>query len=228
MDMMGLFFIKIQQFLLRVIFPDTLQEKDIAQLFGRFPLHVSTHKVVDKKTGKLFEVTALSDYSDKKASLLIQALKFNNNKEARLILSQVLGDYLLEIVSAYITMNSGKSFGIIPMPLSRNRRRERGFNQIEVLLDDVVKRYPQLTQYIYTNILSKYKETKSQTHLNRKERLLNIRGSLKVHGKLPIDVFDILLIDDVITTGATVCEAGVVLYNAGARSVQVLTIARTL
>jgi ComF family protein len=116
---------------------------------------------------------------------------------------------------------------IIPIPLSKQRLSQRGFNQISILLKSITKRYPELATLVHYDSLLKHRDTQSQTQLTRKERLSNVRGAFSCVTGIPRGS-DILLIDDVLTTGATVTEASKVLYKCGAKRVTVLTLARAV
>ncbi len=113
---------------------------------------------------------------------------------------------------------------IIPIPLSKKRFRERGYNQAEFLgkfLSD------KMSINIKTDILYKTKETKSQVEIKDKEkRLENICGAFEIKNAETIKGKNIILIDDVVTTGATLNEAAFVLKKAGAKKIIGLTVAK--
>ena len=111
--------------------------------------------------------------------------------------------------------------GIVPVPLSISRLRERGFNQ-SLLIARVLSRKFHIP--LLMDNLMKIKETPPQIGLSAKERLLNLKNAFGVKGD--IKGFRILLVDDVMTTGATVTECSKVLMKAGAKEVIVLTLAR--
>jgi ComF family protein len=111
--------------------------------------------------------------------------------------------------------------GVVPVPLTIKRLRERGFNQ-SLLLARVISREKKLPLLI--DILFKKKETPPQTGLSGKERLLNLKNAFVV--KRDIRGLRLLLVDDVMTTGATVTECSKQLMKAGAKEVTVLTLAR--
>lgn len=112
--------------------------------------------------------------------------------------------------------------GIVPVPLSMRRLRERGFNQ-SLLIARVISRKFHVP--LLMDNLMKIKETPPQIGLTAKKRLLNLKNAFGVKGD--IKGFRILLVDDVMTTGATVTECSKVLIKAGAKEVTVLTLART-
>jgi len=240
---------KIIKFLLDIIFPDSKEERIISRLDDVFPLYISTHKILDKekmysikkenrdslKTKYEFKVTALSDYADYRVSALIHTLKYTRSKRSIQMIATVLGEFLLEEIASHITMYGIESVVIIPIPLSKKRKKERGFNQIELLLKEVSKKHTDIAPLIQTDILIKHKDTKPQTHLKREDRLKNVKGAFKIKIKRsnfsifdPLVGKDIILIDDVVTTGATTLEASKTLIKAGARSVRIIAIARTL
>jgi len=113
--------------------------------------------------------------------------------------------------------------GICYVPLHSVKRRERGFNQAE-LLAGLVARKKRLR--LYRGVLRKTRDTMSQTHLTAAQRASNVAGVFEVARPDRVKGRRLLLIDDVMTTGATVNECARVLKQAGAESVHVLTVAR--
>lgn len=112
---------------------------------------------------------------------------------------------------------------IIPIPLYPVKLRERGFNQAYLLSLLIAKRY---NIPISTGNLIKVKSTKPQSSLNRSLRLKNLKNAFSVRRPEYLKGKDILLIDDVYTTGATINEASKVLKRAGASSIKIVTLAR--
>jgi ComF family protein len=111
---------------------------------------------------------------------------------------------------------------ILPVPLHRERLQQRGFNQALILARTF---FPDLKSRIETTALVRTRRTAAQTGLSGAARRKNIQGAFKaVEAK--VAGRRILLIDDVFTTGTTVNECAQVLCRAGAREVQVLTLAR--
>ena len=111
---------------------------------------------------------------------------------------------------------------VIPVPLSGARLREREFNQALILGRDVAS---QFGKPLVNGVLVRSRHTKSQTELPQTQRLANVQRSFAVKNSHSVNGKNILLIDDVLTTGATVSEAAWALKAAGARIVFVLTLA---
>ena len=111
--------------------------------------------------------------------------------------------------------------GIIPVPLSKSALRERGFNQ-SLLMAKVISK--KLKTPLYMDMLLKRKDTLPQVGLSAKERMKNLKGAFKTSGK--INKLRLLLLDDVMTTGATARECSKTLMSAGAKEVIVITLAR--
>lgn len=114
---------------------------------------------------------------------------------------------------------------IIPVPLHIKRLRKRGFNQ-SLVLARAVEHKRQIP--VNFSVLKRHKFTLTQTGSNKNERKENIKGAFEVTNKKKIDGKNIILIDDVYTTGATINECAKTLIKAGAQKVAVLTLARVL
>ncbi|MGB5218102.1 MAG: ComF family protein [Smithella sp.] len=114
---------------------------------------------------------------------------------------------------------------MVPVPLHIKRLRERGFNQ-SLILARAIGRKQQIP--VNFSLLKRHKYTLTQTGYHKQERKQNIRGAFEVTDSKKITGRNILLIDDVYTTGATVNECAQILIKAGAQKVSVLTLARVL
>jgi ComF family protein len=114
---------------------------------------------------------------------------------------------------------------IIPVPLHIRRLRERGFNQALILAKSIGKKYRIPVNF---SLLKRRKFTLTQTGLDKKEREKNMKGAFTVIDNAKIEGKNIILIDDVYTTGATINQCTKTLIQAGAGKVAVLTLARVL
>ena len=111
---------------------------------------------------------------------------------------------------------------LIPIPLHKSRQRDREFNQAEILSQEVANEFD---KKVLVDALVRVKPTKTQTELTFQERCQNVEKSFSVTKPDLIKDANILLIDDVLTTGATSSEAARCLKEAGARKVLLLTVA---
>ena len=105
----------------------------------------------------------------------------------------------------------------VPVPLHRSRERERGFNQSELIANE-------LGLTVDTRLIRRRKKTATQTGLSRSERAKNLSAAFELTGS--VDGMKLILIDDVFTTGATLNEISKVLKRGKAEKVEVLTFAR--
>lgn len=110
---------------------------------------------------------------------------------------------------------------VVPVPVQRKRLRQRSYNQALLLAREVarIRKLP-----VANDLLVKIRETESQQGLSAKERMKNLQGSFELHKD--ISKQRILLIDDVMTTGATVAACSRVLIKGGAAEVYVAVIGR--
>jgi ComF family protein len=111
---------------------------------------------------------------------------------------------------------------LVPIPLHKSRQREREFNQAEILSQEVAREFD---KKVLTDFFIRVKPTKTQTELTYQERCQNVEKSFAVTKPELIKNANLLLIDDVLTTGATSSEAAKSLKEAGAKIVILLTLA---
>jgi ComF family protein len=147
---------------------------------------------------------------------LIHLLKYEQVRPAAVVLGRMLKE----------ASNGLDSFGIdqpvvVPVPLHARKLRQRGFNQSVLIAQEFIK-------LASGKMTLQRRETESQIGLTRHQRRENIRGAFVVSRPQEIAGRDVLLIDDVFTTGTTVSECARVLLRAGASKVLVATVARTL
>ena len=112
---------------------------------------------------------------------------------------------------------------IIPVPISKKRKKVRGYNQSLLIAKEMAKIYD---LKLKKNIIIKTKNNMAQSNLNKKDREANVVNAYKIIETKEITNKKILLIDDIFTTGATVNECSKTLKNAGAKKIDILTIAK--
>jgi ComF family protein len=118
------------------------------------------------------------------------------------------------------------SFGfdiLVPVPLHAVRRRERGFNQSAILARELGRR---LGRSVVPRAVRRIRHTTTQTHLTAKQRLSNVKNAFQSGRGKMLAGQRVLLVDDVMTTGATVNACAKALKKGGAASVHVITVAR--
>ncbi|HYH03698.1 MAG TPA: ComF family protein [Bacillota bacterium] len=135
-------------------------------------------------------------------------------------LGQALGELLVEWVRA--NPDFRKADLVIPIPVHPHKLAARGYNQAELLA------YPladYLGMVVKNRVLVRTKLTETQNSLNRVDRFLNVKNAFEIINTSAVSGRRVLLIDDILTTGATVSEAARLLLKAGATEVNVLTLA---
>ncbi len=143
-------------------------------------------------------------------------------------------NYLLDEKQQFIIGNSKfgiKNFVVVPIPLHHRKEKERGFNQSKLLAEHIARHF----NLKLLDILKRTKNTKPQAQCkNSEERLENIKDCFVIAESLTLDkrvrdeikVKNILLVDDVFTSGATMNEAVKILKQNGARRIIVLVLAK--
>lgn len=183
------------------------------------PLAPAVHELLGTR------ITTIMNYRDAAARDLIRALKYDGSGAAAALAAAALADYLREQL-ADSKLFSPREILLIPMPLHRSRKRERGFNQIELVLKALPKEFRDGTiSKLAPEMLVRSRATKQQTKLPRSERLKNMIGAFAVADPARAARSHIFLIDDVATTGATLKCAGAPLKTCGAE-VSLLALAR--
>jgi ComF family protein len=161
---------------------------------------------------------------------LIHLLKFQQVRPAAAVLGRLLAQAIasLEQTMPAGTISPGK-ITVVPVPLHARKQAQRGFNQAEMIARGGLKQLSRPKRFdLSTGVLVRRRETGSQIGLNRHQRRENLRGAFAVSDPTRILNRDILLVDDVYTTGTTASECARVLRRAGAARVRVATVARTL
>lgn len=165
-------------------------------------------------------VHALFPYRNTVVRRALWLLKYHNRRDIAAFFGQQLGEAITEMHLDEVLFMNNKTLLLIPIPVSSKRLRERGYNQAEliaraIIATDTGKRYE-----LATNILIKSIHTTNQAHTkSRSERLKNIRGSFSVMNADKIKNANIIVIDDVTTTGATLAEARKVLRASGLKNI---------
>ena len=159
---------------------------------------------------------------NKTAKKLIYSFKYKPYlSDLKNLLSELFYESIIQKEMFMKLMGEG-SWLIVPIPLSDSKLRKRGYNQAEILAFELSKRL----NIPRKNLLKRVKDTKSQFKLTKKEREKNIKGAFSRNQKSVIRNQNVFLIDDVVTSGATLLEAANILKRNGAEKVIGLTLAR--
>jgi ComF family protein len=155
------------------------------------------------------EVVGLLPFSATSVRAAIHEAKYHGSGRAFALLAAALAEFLADLDEGF-----SNSFIVVPVPLGKTRRRERGFNQVEEVtrqaLHSLGDRF-----VLDTGLLERVRETESQVSLERHRREENMRGAFcAAHPADPSRTY--IVIDDVITTGATLQAAIDALKEAGA------------
>ena len=162
---------------------------------------------------KCRSVTRFNDVTKK----LIHELKYNEMTQVADIFSSLAIDYL-EKVKPFDRIDY-----VISVPLHIVRKRTRGYNQSEIIAKKIASHF----NWSYVpSIIKKHKATLSQANLSAKARLTNVENAFSVDSKNRIEESNLLIIDDVFTTGSTVNEISRTLKRHHINKVYVLTMTR--
>ena len=176
------------------------QDNEVARLFWkRLPIqHAAT----------LYQHLPHAD-----SARIIYAIKYGQQPE----LALYMGKLIAETFSQHHFFDDITA--IVPVPLTAKRQKKRGYNQSQLIAEGIaeVTQLPVHSQWIQRKTF-----TKSQTHLTTAARADNVEDAFTLlTPHTPLDKEHILLVDDVITTGATICACAQTLINAGVRKISV-------
>ena len=162
------------------------------------------------------DVTTLLSYQNNHVKDIILALKHERSERAAQICAHIVADYLIEEISA-LRVFSPRPILIMPVPLHESRMRERGFNQMERVLERLPLRLRDGTgATLIHDGLIRTRATLAQARLPRATRLTNMRNAFAVRDVSRVKGSHVFLIDDVTTTGATLEAAALPLRKAKA------------
>lgn len=157
---------------------------------------------------------------------MLHLLKFNG---ARPVAGHLLGEYLAKAILK-LEEQTARELVVIPVPLFAARERSRGFNQSKLLAEAAVKRLRKMRRgwklQLDTKSFARVKDTYALFTMQPHERRKSLRGAFRVTDAEAIRGREVLLIDDIMTTGATARECARVLLRAGAAKVWVATVAK--
>lgn len=183
----------ITNYLIDFIFPISKENKlDLVNLKSKL-----NHNFKFKKINKKYNIYSIFNYENKEIKKIVKLNKYFKNKEARNICSNYFEQILKE------NFKNKNKYIITNTPQSSKRKRERGFNQTKFICKKI--NLPKNITYT-PDVLIKIKHTETQTRLNKKDRIENLKNTFSVSNKIKNIDFKIIVIDDVYTTGTTSLE----------------------
>jgi len=162
------------------------------------------------------QIVVATAYTDNFVGRQVEGLKYDFVEE----LSEPLAKILIEQINRQNLAETVRRSMIVPIPLHRKRLIERGFNQAEALAKLIAMKYD---NQVEIRLLRRSKETAQQAKLSRSERRENVQGAFMVEARKTMPE-TVILIDDVLTTGATFMEAAKCLKSAGVSKVICLAV----
>lgn len=170
-------------------------------------------------------ISALFDYRYPAVKRSIWKLKYENVRGIAEPLGEILYEHIISDLEEKLIVSRNEKLLLVPIPLHHSRFRERGYNQSELIADTLIANDTNNLFVLSPQSLIRDHKTPPQAKKeSRTERLKNLRGAFLPNSK-QVYRKNVILIDDVSTTGATLREARKALLRAGARSVIAYTIA---
>lgn len=179
-----------------------------------------------------YSVYEIEDYRDDKKvyyDYKIKILKYENIVRDKIIEYKFNEKTYIHRTFEKIILNDKKIYSflkkydiILPVPLYKNKKWERGYNQTELIAKDISKR---LGLTLNTKILKKVRDTKKQSTLAKAERIENVKDAFSIVNAEKIKGKNIIIFDDIYTTGSTLNECSRILKNSDIGKIAILTIA---
>lgn len=201
----------------------------ICQKLGEGYLCKRCGEELEKYKLNLIEETTLKNFKNMKIQKFY-ILKYKDIIRKEILQYKFNGKAYLYKMFCEIIVNNKKTCEflknydiIIPVPVHKSRKKCRGYNQSELIAKELAK---MLGLKTYSNVLIKIKNNHVQSKLNKNERMKNVKNVYKTINKEKINNKNIIIFDDIYTTGATINECIKELKNANANKIGVLILAK--
>lgn len=179
---------------------------------------------------KKHEINVIKKYNNKHFDESIHIFKYEDIIRKKLVEYKFQDKSYLYKTFSKIILKNKKVCGnlkkydiIIPVPIHRKRKLIRGYNQTELIAKQIAKN---IELNLENKVLFKQKNIVSQSELNKSNRKENVRNAFIIKNSERVKNKNILIFDDIYTTGSTACECSRILKKAGANQIGILTIAK--
>jgi predicted amidophosphoribosyltransferase len=162
-------------------------------------------------------IISLFPYTHPSVRALIRGVKFYDVRKPLSIVGEIAGEYLIETIADKKTFSGWDTPLLVPMPSSKKRFRERGYNQAERIALSIYELLP--GSVIYAPEVLAREERESQTRVARSKRLENTVGAFFLPNPEKVSGKHIILVDDVVESAGTMKDARRALLKAGAADV---------
>lgn len=171
-------------------------------------------------------INAVFDYRNPVIRRAIWKFKYKNSRALAQAFAPHMYDEILGAIGNELFISGGENIMLVPVPLHKNRQRERGYNQSELLVREILKLDSAHIFSYEPNLLVRSRETKPQAKSEKRNaRIKNLRGAFAPIATTLAQGRIVILIDDVTTTGATLLEAKRALSSLFPRKVLAFAVA---
>ena len=180
----------------------------------------ATHDAVLSRAGAV----ALFSYNDPLVREAMHALKYNGERHVAALFGALVAEHLKEELADRALLHDTPPL-LIPIPVTFGRHIERSYNQTELIAKEIAIRLPDHIEYAPHILMRQAFHGSNALAPTRRERASNVRGAFDVKDAERVVGRDVILLDDINTTGATTHEATATLLGCGARSVSCVAVA---
>ncbi len=150
---------------------------------------------------------------------ILNELKYRGNKHAGIMLGRLAG-YKLAATTRFDEVDF-----IVPLPLNEKKERKRGYNQAQLIAEGIIEIWK---KPVKSNLVIRTVFTETQTHKDRENRWVNMEGVFKINDEGALTNKHVLLVDDIITTGATLEACGSEILKVPGATLSILSVAYTI
>lgn len=209
---------KIQQICLDVMFPPTDRSRFVRELDAATINELPEAQTIDDDF-----ISAVFDYQNKTTKAIVQAAKYDGSRKAARLMGKTMYDEIFSLCERRRIIS--KQIGLVPIPLSPDRLRNRGFNQCQRIIQAITTAAGSAKHLQTRDVLEKTRPTQPQTNLSRNKRKQNLRSCFQLTPEASVSGEDLIIIDDVTTTGATFKAAQQALQAGNPNSISALAFA---